>query len=114
MIIMSKYTTISVKEETKKRLTHLMSKKDEYDPFLDKLIEFWEEINEKDMDLICRWLCKADNMFYGEFYTGDKEDKKELKEIRCLLDRLRKYCEKNESCKFVYEQINRAKEKNHE
>ncbi len=43
MITMSKYTTISVKEETKERLTSIMSKKDEYDPFLNKLIDFWEK-----------------------------------------------------------------------
>jgi hypothetical protein len=40
---MSDYTTISIKKETKERLTSLMTKSDEYDPFLNKLIDFWEE-----------------------------------------------------------------------
>ena len=40
---MSGYTTISVKKETKQRLTKLMTKEDEYDPFLNKLMDKWEE-----------------------------------------------------------------------
>jgi hypothetical protein len=43
---MSEYTTLSIKKDTKKRLTSIMTKSDEYDPFLNKLIDFWEKNNE--------------------------------------------------------------------
>jgi hypothetical protein len=42
----SDYTTISVKKDTKKRLTNIMGKSDEYDPFLNKLIDQWEKNHE--------------------------------------------------------------------
>lgn len=43
MIIMSGYTTISVKKEVKKRLISLMTKEDEFSPFLSKLMDKWEK-----------------------------------------------------------------------
>ena len=42
IIMVTDYTTISVKKSTKKRLTKLMTKEDEYDPFLNKLMDKWE------------------------------------------------------------------------
>jgi hypothetical protein len=41
MIIMSDYTTISVKKDTKERLKDLMKKSDEYDSFLNDLMDQW-------------------------------------------------------------------------
>lgn len=53
MIIMLEYTTVSVKKETKKRLISIMSKEDEYDPFLNKLIDCYEaRCNEIDSEIL--------------------------------------------------------------
>ncbi|KYC46686.1 MAG: hypothetical protein AMQ22_02076 [Candidatus Methanofastidiosum methylothiophilum] len=43
MIIMSRYTTISVKPKTLLRLKDVMKKSDDYDSFINKLIDKWRE-----------------------------------------------------------------------
>ena len=48
-------------------------------------------MDARDWGLIYYWLQEAKSMYYSEFYTGSKEQDKELAELEELIEKYHKY-----------------------